>query len=86
MGGPATVPEQWAKMRDREATFVLRLLDDESQSAVLCDFSGRSWLLHVEVRPPLQHGSSLRSVDCIAQLCSPESDGTGADKSLFVAY
>ena len=39
-GAPETVSEQWARIRDREATFVLRLLGDQPQSTVLCDFSG----------------------------------------------
>lgn len=39
-GAPETVSEHWARTRDREVTFILRLLDERPQSAVLCDFSG----------------------------------------------
>jgi SAM-dependent methyltransferase len=39
-GAPETVPAQWARIRDRESTLVLRLLDHQAESTVLCDFSG----------------------------------------------
>lgn len=39
-GAPETTSEQWARIRDREATFILRLLDQRPQPTVLCDFSG----------------------------------------------
>jgi SAM-dependent methyltransferase len=39
-GAPETVPKQWARIRNREASFVLGLLGDQPRAAVVCDFSG----------------------------------------------
>jgi SAM-dependent methyltransferase len=39
-GARETVPARWARIRDREVSFVLRLLDAQPRSSVLCDISG----------------------------------------------